>query len=116
MSILLPALQLCLLHLWNRWESNQILYLEEAGAIPKGRVLGDNRLAAPRTACQLVVIFSLPDQSTWNQDNLLWYFPEAASSKLRETPGRASTQEVQSVGWGVGGEGWSHWHCPLDRL
>lgn len=105
MCVPLSALQLCLLHLWKPWESNQILYLEEAGAIPKGRVLGDNPLTAPRTACQLVVIFPLPDQSTGNQDNLLWYFPEAVSSKLREMPGGASTQEVQSVGWGVGGRG-----------
>lgn len=78
-----PALWLCLLHLGNPRESNQALYLEAAGAIPKGRVLRDNWLTAPGTACQLMEIFPLRDQSTGNQDDLLWYFPDAASSKLQ---------------------------------
>lgn len=110
MHVSRPAIRLCLLHLGNPQESNQTLYLEVAGVIPKGRVLGDNWLTAPGTACQLVEIFPLQDQSTGNQDNLLWYFPDAASYKLQRRLEGLAHRKSRA------GERGSHWHCPLARL
>lgn len=81
MRVTLPALRLCLLHLKNPRESTRLYTWRQQEQFLREGCLETSGLTAPRTACQLVVLFPLQDQSTWNQDDLLWHFPDAISSK-----------------------------------
>lgn len=98
MCVPCPGLWLFLLHQGNPQDSNQTLYLEAAGVIPKGRVLGDNRQTAPGTTWQLWRSPRYKTRVQGTRKTCCGTFLILPPLNFREMPGRAGIQEVQSRG------------------